>query len=486
MNTVRIGMASGDVTETYLSKWPVHDPLQACVCYVDNGQTRVALISIDFCYLSPTMARNVRERLAAQCGLSPDDIVLHPTHNHTSPEEIDIYPDRLADCLATIIKTAQSQAQPALMAYAEVDTGRQFNINRRKQLEGIGTFTLWLGYEDRNGEPDGGPLNRARLAHWMGRPIADPKLLEPMIYDGPTDGLIQGVFFQTLDHRPIGSIFRYAAHPCIAGHTTQRHYSADYPGQVKRRMEAAFGGPCCFLSGPCGNIAPWEKAQWPEPSFPTNDLSITVPWMPQKDPAASFAEAQRIGNALVDAFLPHIPGQKTYQPCERLKFVPHELTLPIREDLLNDLDEAKRQAGQLRDEFHRIRKIATPKQLKYLADRINFLEHHSCFYELYHYLTQEQYRKRQVTACMPILALDDVIFLGLPAEVFWQTPQPAFQLAKSRNQRLISFTEANGDIGYIPTESERPNGDYECICSILAAGAETTIAETARQLVANL
>ena len=51
---------------------------------------------------------------------------------------------------------------------------------------------------------------------------------------------------------------------------------------------------------------------------------------------------------------------------------------------------------------------------------------------------------------------------------------------------MISITESNGDIGYIPPDVERPNGDYECCCCILDEGAESDLADAGKKLVLTL
>ncbi len=486
MSKVNIGMAKCGLAGIHQPKWPVHDPLEAVAVFLEGNGQQAVLIQLDFCYLSPVAAKKTRAVISEGCGLAADRIVLHSTHNHTGPEEVDVDLEGLGKRLAPLVLEAKGRAEPALVAYTEIDTGRKFNINRRKAIPGIGTFTQWLGYRNHQGEPDGGPILRARLSHWLGRPVDDPRLAGPVIYDGPTDGLIQAVFLKNEKNQPIGSFFRYSAHPCIAGHTTQRHFSADHPGMVKRRMEKAFGGLSVFLEGPCGNLAPWEQGDWPEPEFPSDQVSLTVPWVPHKDPKASFKEIERLGNALADALLPHLPRDMDFSPCHTFNFIPHEIPLPVREDLLGDKEEAKRQAKVLREEFMKIRGKGDLQELKRLADRINFLEFHEMFYDFYHYLDKSQWQKRQITVCMPTFRLNDLVLMGWPAEVFWQTPQAAFAAANNRHLKYISFTEANGDIGYIPTEEERDGGDYEPTCSILAAGAERKLKEEGQILVEGL
>jgi len=481
-NFVQIGMAKRGLEGTYTPKWPVHDPLEAVAAFMECGDRHAVIVQLDFCLLSPWAAETIRKLVSKRCGLAADRIVLHSTHNHTGPEESYTDLEELANRLAPLIQEAKGRAQPAKIAYAEVDTGRTFNINRRKKIPGIGTFTQYMGYRNHHGEPDGGPLLHARLSHWLGRPVDDPRILGPILYDGPTDGWIQAVFFKNEKNQPIGSLFRYSAHPCTAGHTTERRFSADFPGVVKRRMEAAFGGLSAFLSGPCGNLAPWEQGEWPEPVFSGDPIDTNVPWIPQKDPKASFIEVERLGNGLADALLPYLPGDRDFSPCRVLNFIPHEVLLPIRNHLLENKEKADPNAKCLREEFMKIRPMGDLHKLRELADQINFYDYHRWFYEDYHYLDRAQWEQRKVKVHMPTLRINDVILMGWPAELCWQTPQAARVAAKERNLKYISFTEANGDIGYIATDEERDDGGYEVSCDILAPGAEGKLIEEGRKL----
>ena len=484
MSQVKVGISSGALQGTYLARHPVHDPLEAVVCAFESGSTRVAMIGLDLVQLSVGFCTRVRRRVAQRCQLAPEAVITHCTHTHTSPGQNELLEDGLADCLAGLVNDAFCSAEPVRMAYRQVDTGRRYNVNRRRPMpRGLGSLTMWLGFDDHQGDPDGGPVNRARLEHWLGRPVGEPDFQGPMIYNGPTDGLLQAVFFQTLSGRPIGSIVRYSAHPCIAGHTAQRQYSADFPGVVRRRMAEAFGGTCCFLTGPCGNLAPWEQGRWPQPKFPENDLQTSVPWFPHQEANACHLEVRRIGDGLAETLIRERLEDAEFSAADDLKFSSEQVSLPLRNDLVANGDEALRRAAILKEEFLRIRHAESLSELKQLADKISFLEHHRAFYEEYHYLDSRSGEAQAVHVSTPLVRLNSLLLMGLPGEVFWQTAQSASQAARSRRMNLISFTEANGDIGYIPTESERSGGDYECNCCIVADGAEARLAGSARVMV---
>jgi hypothetical protein len=160
--------------------------------------------------------------------------------------------------------------------------------------------------------------------------------------------------------------------------------------------------------------------------------------------------------------------------------------LPVRLDLLADPREALDLARQKGRELLRNRQQLKLPEIKKRLDEIYFLRCHQAVYDEFHYLTPEEYRTRQIKVELSVLRLNDLVLLGLPGEVFWQTAKSAAAIARKRNLHLISMTEINGDIGYIPTEDERDGGDYECCSSILAPGAEARLTDVAQTFISEI
>ena len=92
-SAVRVGMARGPIgrppgaatqagTQPARER-PVHDPLEAIVCFFDDGRAPAALIALDMSGMPYARGRALREELAARCEMAADSIILYFTHTHT-------------------------------------------------------------------------------------------------------------------------------------------------------------------------------------------------------------------------------------------------------------------------------------------------------------------------------------------------------------------------------------------------------------------
>ncbi|HTE18587.1 MAG TPA: neutral/alkaline non-lysosomal ceramidase N-terminal domain-containing protein, partial [Armatimonadota bacterium] len=129
----------------------VHDPIHAKALVLDDGVTRLAVITTDLVGTNPEMTRRVAE--AAK--FPPGQLLLCASHTHSGPGAygkplfatltLGAYREKVFDLLATGIARALTQAieglQPARLAIGEVPL-RGFQRNRRKT--GWRDTALWL------------------------------------------------------------------------------------------------------------------------------------------------------------------------------------------------------------------------------------------------------------------------------------------------------------------------------------------------------
>jgi len=202
----------------------------------------------------------------------------------------------------------------------------------------------------------------------------------------------------------------------------------------------------------------------------------------QRNPEAVWTEVSRLGNGLADAMVARLPVDRDFRPCQSLRLTIERPALNLRTDGPPDGETAKRLYRQTMDEFIRVRGTAPLSEVKRLADRICLLQDGRVVLQK-PWLTDEDRRRGQVAADLVSLRLNDLVLMGFPGETFWQTPVKAGKAAQERRVRFVSFTLANGTIGYIPTEADRPLGDYEVVNCVLGDGAEAKLEAAAKAMV---
>jgi hypothetical protein len=101
----------------------------------------------------------------------------------------------------------------------------------------------------------------------------------------PTEPMLAVMRFDDEAGRPIAVLVNYAAHPTITNNKLMK-YSADYPGFMKRKVEAELHTNCVFIQGAAGDMSVSDKSRG----------------------------AQGFGEMLADAVIPLARGARTEVP----------------------------------------------------------------------------------------------------------------------------------------------------------------------------
>lgn len=236
---IQAGLAQVDITPPvggrttgYSSAQPtdgVHDPVTARILVLKTDQTCVAIAVCDLCIFNSAW---VHEQMPA---LGVDHLLLANTHTHAGPNlREDDFPSpekpwrrTVEERLVEAIKQAQENLFPAYFAAAE---GRlQLGYNR---LVDRGEFA-----ETHFENPERIPYGRV----------------------DPTVGVIR----ITDEEDAVRAVLVfYACHPVVLG-PRNRKISADYPGVVRKRIEAKLGedAKCIFIQGGGGDVNPLIMAR---------------------------------------------------------------------------------------------------------------------------------------------------------------------------------------------------------------------------------
>ncbi len=198
------------------------DPLYAKAVVFCCGDSRVAVVTMD---TGRVPRREVCTRIrSAAAAAGVNDVVLTATHTHSAPV-MEVpgmpYEQDMEQSIGECIAEAASTMMPVRLAVgrATVDIAH----NRRLIRDGE-CYMMW-----RN---------------------AERKATSPLDKEA---GVIR---LDRADGTPLATLVHYACHPVIFGPDSQQ-YSADWPGEMCRRVKEATGGECLFLQGGCGDINPY-------------------------------------------------------------------------------------------------------------------------------------------------------------------------------------------------------------------------------------
>lgn len=220
-NGLKVGVATVDITpkETvgvdlsgygHRASTGVHDPITARCLVVDNGNTEIALISLDFSNLSYPVIKIAIYGLAKASGISKEHIFIHATHTHSGPS-LEYYRDHLKELVGLLQKVTQcvtSAKERKKDATAAIARGKAFvnTINRE--------------YPNRE-----------------------------------VENIVNAIEFRDSEKELISILVNFACHPVVLG-SDNLMMSSDYVHFLRKHLEETLGGTTIFFSGSLGDINP--------------------------------------------------------------------------------------------------------------------------------------------------------------------------------------------------------------------------------------
>ncbi|MBI4023343.1 MAG: neutral/alkaline non-lysosomal ceramidase N-terminal domain-containing protein, partial [Verrucomicrobia bacterium] len=217
----------------------VHDALSVrCVAVRDGGKCHL-LFSFDLLGIGPELLQQLEAALAKELGraYSRRRTVFCATHTHSAPATV-----RLEGCgiFEPIYwrQIRRATLQAAQQAIDRCEEGALW-IARREIKD--------LQYNRRRVLANG----RVSLAQF-------PK--EPVVWSGPVDPLLTIGEWRSPGGKPLAAMIHFSAHPICSA---SLQVTADYPGELRRLLEAQIGASCIFLQGASADLNPMSVAQAP-------------------------------------------------------------------------------------------------------------------------------------------------------------------------------------------------------------------------------
>lgn len=392
------------------------DPLYANAVVFSDGEKTVAAISLDQIGIPIKTNDRIRQLIAERNHLPFDAVILACTHIHTGPAiddgcwpNDDLYDETLFKRLADVVTLAIQDMKPAKLRYG---------YSQEKNIAFIRRFIMKDGSTVTNPgwhNPD--------IDHPIGEPDENVQVIRVVRED---DKDILMVNFQV--------------HPDVIGGLG---ISADYPGVVRRTVEAALGDVhCIFFNGAQGD---------------TNHINVNCPlW----DKNHGMEQSIHMGHAIAGAVL-SICDKCTPTDCEKVDFAATEIEvgmniptaeeIPWAEKVFKDFDEGR---GAEYDTVPMGGAIAY-----FCARRILMLK------------DSAPTMKMRINA----LRFGDIAITGAPGEPFTDIGRNT----KNRSPFAMTFycCCCNGYEDYFPVASAYDEGGYEAKTSNFVSGIAEAITE---------
>jgi len=191
------------------------DDLMARAVLLDDGETKLVIVSCDLIgILAPTIAK-LRNRIAAQSDIPAQNITITCTHTHSAPATMPFrgvlgyinhnWFATVQDKIVALVVGLVGKLQPATLR------------SGRTQVEGIS-------------------YNRQDQSH-------------------PIDRTLTAIAIDTMQGQRIATLVNFALHPVTLSYSNLR-ISGDVQGEAMRRVEQAQSSVALYLQGACGDVNP--------------------------------------------------------------------------------------------------------------------------------------------------------------------------------------------------------------------------------------
>ena len=424
MSTIlKAGSATANITPPLGTRIPggfrpryaenVDDELFAKAVVIDNGTTRIAIVTCDLIAIPEKVANAAKARIADRCDIPPAHVMINATHTHTAVAIADLlgvdedteYTEWVPLKIADAVELAVWRRKPARVGFASVDEER-ITFNRRWHMRD-GTVRFNPGIEH-------------------------PDLVKPT---GTIDPEVAMMFVEaTDDGTPIAAVANFSLH--YIGTDNSNALSADYFGHFDRRMRHYLGDTCISLL--------WNAASG---QINNTDFSGRTKWT-----ASGHQQAVKMANVLAGHFIVEMQLMEMHETLD-LSGDLATLTFQRKEITAEDLKIAEQ-----------VLSVPQGTYDAYETGPFSWVVGEPIPNALVDVYARECQRlaklPAQMTAPVQVIRLGAAAIVALPGEVFVETGMNIKSKSDAKPTFLVSL--ANGYIGYICTDKALiEEGGYE-------------------------
>ena len=193
----------------------LHDPIMARAVLLDDGRTRLVLVTCDLIGFTPVTIADMRHSIARKTSIPAVNVLISCTHTHSGPTSM---PFR--GVMGHIDTEWLAEAQRKIV---ELVAGLPAGL-KPAQFAHASTAVSNVSY------------NRQDQAHAV-------------------DEELHAIAIDAVEGGAIATIVNFGVHPVVLG-PGNLLFSADYPGEVARSLAERHGGIGLYLQGTCGDIDP--------------------------------------------------------------------------------------------------------------------------------------------------------------------------------------------------------------------------------------
>lgn len=427
--------------------------MTATALVVSDGRRKVALVAVDI--LGVDVLDEARRRAAERIGVPVEQIRLAASHTHAGPQvsrtrgPAGADYDRYEPALETHLRAAVDK-----IAGAVVEANRRLRPVHVSGARGAGSINI----------------NRRRRAAGQS-PAAVGR--NPA---GFVDRDLIVIRFDEADGRPMAVLVNYACHATVLGHENQL-ISPDWPGAMRRTVEAALpGAKCLFLQGAAGNQGPVEGF--------TGDLSVA-----QRLGAILGLEAAALalrtdtvkrephfeGFTESGAFLAREPWRVSGPRDGTLRFATRIIEMPRRRYTAAEIEDMQRRLEDAGAKLEAARGTGDAWAVHQAQVRLRRVSNLLASY-------RQPPDPSPLRLELAAVRIGETAILTMPGEPFAEIGAAIKQRSPFPVTMFNAYASGQGG-GYMPVASEYPHGGYEIeITPYAPEAADLVVAEGVKLL----